>query len=428
MTIHCHSMKRHFSPAYTAFSPSSSSMRSSWLYLALRSERQGAPVLIWPVDRPTAKSAMKQSSVSPDLWLVITPQPASLDILTASMDSVREPIWLTFRSKELTAFCSMPRLTRMGFVTSMSSPTTWQMFSAVRDLAGSQSSCSKGSSMEMTGYLVQNSLYISSIWAAVFLWEPSLGCCLKFRSYILSSVMNSDAATSMPILTLPVYPAFSMASVTKDRPSSLDWMLGAKPPSSPTLVASWPYLALMMPFSVWYTSVPMRMASEKDDAPVGKIMNSCMARALPAWLPPLMMLNAGTGKYSLGLPARSAMCLYRGTSFSAAPALAVARETARIALAPSLALLGVPSRSIIFWSTSLWFLGSMPFRAGLMMVLMLSTAFCTPLPRNLVLSPSRSSTASWMPVEAPEGTAARNMPLWVCTSASTVGLPRESMI
>eukprot|EP00967_Tisochrysis_lutea_P067559 scaffold88250_cov21-Tisochrysis_lutea.AAC.4 len=27
-----------------------------------------------------------------------------------------------------------------------------------------------------------------------------------------------------------------------------------------------PYLALMMPFSVWYTSVPMRMASEKDDA------------------------------------------------------------------------------------------------------------------------------------------------------------------
>ena len=33
-----------------------------------------------------------------------------------------------------------------------------------------------------------------------------------------------------------------------------------------------------------------------------------------------------------------------------------------------------------------------------------------------------------MPVEAPEGVMARNMPLWVYTSASTVGLPRESKI
>ena len=32
---------------YMAAAPSSSSIRSSWLYLARRSERQGAPVLIW---------------------------------------------------------------------------------------------------------------------------------------------------------------------------------------------------------------------------------------------------------------------------------------------------------------------------------------------------------------------------------------------
>lgn len=62
---YCQPMWRHCSPAYRAAEPSSSSMRSSWLYLALRSERQGAPVLIWPVDRPTARSAMKESSVSP---------------------------------------------------------------------------------------------------------------------------------------------------------------------------------------------------------------------------------------------------------------------------------------------------------------------------------------------------------------------------
>jgi len=38
---------------------------------------------------------MKVSSVSPDLWLVITPQPAAFDIFTASMDSLMVPIWFT---------------------------------------------------------------------------------------------------------------------------------------------------------------------------------------------------------------------------------------------------------------------------------------------------------------------------------------------
>ena len=58
--------------------------------------RQGAPVLIWPVARPTDRSAMKLSSVSPDLWLAMTPQPASLAIFTAMMDSVTVPIWFTY--------------------------------------------------------------------------------------------------------------------------------------------------------------------------------------------------------------------------------------------------------------------------------------------------------------------------------------------
>ncbi len=52
-----------------------------------------------------------------------------------------------------------------------------------------------------------------------------------------------------------------------------------------------------------------------------------------------------------------------------------------------------------------------------------------PLPRNLFLSPSRNSTASCSPVEAPEGTAARPMePSSRKSSTSTVGLPRESRI
>ena len=54
-------------------------------HFASRSDRQGAPVLICPVLRPTARSAMKESSVSPERWDVITPQPAFCAMLTASI-------------------------------------------------------------------------------------------------------------------------------------------------------------------------------------------------------------------------------------------------------------------------------------------------------------------------------------------------------
>ena len=53
-------------PGYTALSPSCSSLRSSWLYLAIRSERDIAPDLIWPDYVATAMSAMVESSVSPE--------------------------------------------------------------------------------------------------------------------------------------------------------------------------------------------------------------------------------------------------------------------------------------------------------------------------------------------------------------------------
>src|SRR3989449_2245698 len=57
------------------------------------------------------------------------------------------------------------------------------------------------------------------------------------------------------------------------------------------------------------------------------------------------------------------------------------------------------------------------------------TASRTPLPPNRLWSPSRSSTASCSPVDAPLGTAARPAaPLERVTSASMVGLPRLSGI
>lgn len=58
------------SPPRYSNSPSSSSMESKRLYLAIRSLRAVEPVLISPVLRATAKSAMKLSSLSPDRWLM----------------------------------------------------------------------------------------------------------------------------------------------------------------------------------------------------------------------------------------------------------------------------------------------------------------------------------------------------------------------
>jgi hypothetical protein len=62
-------------------------------------------------------------------------------------------------------------------------------------------------------------------------------------------------------------------------------------------------------------------------------------------------------------------------------------------------------------------------------LLILATALVTPLPPQRSLTSSRSSQASCSPVLAPLGTAAvPTAPPASRTSASTVGLPRESMI
>src|SRR6187397_255173 len=113
---------------------------------------------------------------------------------------------------------------------------------------------------------------------------------------------------------------------------------------------------------------------------------------------------------------------------SAAAALAAASETPRIALAPRRPLLGVPSSSIIVSSSAPCSAARAPFRAAAISPLTLPTARETPLPSQ-ASPPSRSSTASNSPVEAPDGTAARPLaPDSSTTSTSTVGLPRESRI
>src|SRR5665647_1874290 len=98
-----------------------------------------------------------------------------------------------------------------------------------------------------------------------------------------------------------------------------------------------------------------------------------------------------------------------------------------MAFAPMDPLFGVPSRVSISWSMSRCSLASKPISAGPISSRTASTACSTPLPPYRLGSPSRRSTASKAPVEAPEGTAARAMvPSSRAISTSTVGLPRES--
>ena len=91
-------------------------------------------------------------------------------------------------------------------------------------------------------------------------------------------------------------------------------------------------------------------------------------------------------------------------------------------------MFGVPSSSIIVRSSAPCSAARAPTRAAAISPLTLATARETPLPAQ-ASPPSRSSTASNSPVEAPDGTAASpRAPDSSATSTSTVGLPRESRI
>jgi len=252
------------------------------------------------------------SSVSPERCDVITPQPLRFASLTASIDSVTEPIWFTLSSRQLHAFFSAAVLMRSTFVTVRSSPTTWQPSPtlAVKLTQPSQSSWSNGSSIVAIGKSLMSCEYMSASWAAVILFSGTFSASGVHvsRSYSsLPSVLNSELATSRPTVHLPSYPAALIASITSSQPERLSHG-GAKPPSSPMSVASPPNFFLITFLRLWYTSVPMTIASLKSFAPVGITKYSWNASLLPAWLPPLITLKHGVGSVNgvSVLPARSA--------------------------------------------------------------------------------------------------------------------------
>src|SRR4028119_975048 len=81
-------------------------------------------------------------------------------------------------------------------------------------------------------------------------------------------------------------------------------------------------------------------------------------------------------------------------------------ETARIALAPSRDLLSVPSSSTIARSRSSCVSNDRSEKESFKVPLTLAAAFLQPRPPYRFASPSRSSSTSAAPVEAPDGTEA----------------------
>ena len=118
----------------------------------------------------------------------------------------------------------------------------------------------------------------------------------------MPSLKNSVAAQSSATITSSpgLYPAFSIDCMIKSSASVVLAMFGAKPPSSPTEVAS--PLSCRPFFSVWKISDPQRTASNKVSAPTGTIMNSWKSIGLSACSPPLMMFIIGTGNTCAATP------------------------------------------------------------------------------------------------------------------------------
>src|SRR5918992_1093045 len=247
-------------PAYRAVSPSSSSIRSRRLYFAVRSPREGAPALIWPAPVATARSAMVVSSVSPDRWETTRPKPASAAWETTSRASVSVPIWLTFTRMALQDSSSTPWARRSGFVTNRSSPTSWHRppRASVMARQPSQSSSASGSSTDTMGNELMRPPTYPTI-SSASRSPPSM----RYRPTSNSSL----AATSRAMATSSPgsRPAASTAWIRTSHAASEPGRSGAKPPSSPTSVAS--PRSLSLDLRTRKHPAAHRSASENEAAP-----------------------------------------------------------------------------------------------------------------------------------------------------------------
>ena len=216
------------------------------------------------------------------------------------MVSVSEPIWFTLTNKLLAICLSIPVCKRFTLVTNRSSPTSWHLAPTawVRAFQPFQSSSAMPSSIEIMGYCFthfsQN--FTSSSLLTILpllLWNTYFFFLASHNSLLAASI-------AMAIWEPVLYPAAEMASSTVSMASSLLWILGAKPPSSPTLVEN-PFFFNTV-FRTWNISTPQRNPSLNDFAPTGIIMNSWKSILLSACAPPFKMFIMGIGKVRALVP------------------------------------------------------------------------------------------------------------------------------
>jgi enolase len=118
----------------------------------------------------------------------------------------------------------------------------------------------------------------------------------KTRSRSEQAKYLADLVSRYPIVSIED----GMAEDDMDGWKELTDLIGAKPPSSPTLVL-WPP-SLRSDFKTWKTSEPMRTASAMLGADTGMIMNSWKSIGLSACTPPLTMFIIGTGRVLAEVP------------------------------------------------------------------------------------------------------------------------------
>ena len=142
-------------------------------------------------------------------------------------------------------------------------------------------------------------------------------------------------------------------------------------------------------------------------------MNSCILILFSECLPPFNIFIIGTGS---SLPFSPPIYLYNSIPSKLLAAFATANDTPNIAFAPKLDLFNVSSNFIIALSIFSCSHTFIPIIFLLIFLFTFSTAFKHPFPLYLAFSPSRNSTASKLPVEAPDGTDATPLiPLSVVT-------------
>ena len=170
-------------------------------------------------------------------------------------------------------------------------------------------------------------------------------------------LINSFAATSKQIdISLPfLKPDFFIAWTISFNAFSLSLIIGANPPSSPTLI-EWPAF-FNNTFKLFITKKHILTASLNDFALSGLIINSCILRPLSACAPPLIIFIKGKGSLKFFLTIKF---LYKGIFLTFADNFFTAMDTANIVFAPNFVFCFVPSNfirilSILSWSWMFWF-------------------------------------------------------------------------